>query len=105
MSKENKAIVTRWFTEYWKKGNVAVVDELAADNLVFYYPMHGELRGRDIGMPTHPRPLQAIFDQMPTRSLDHSATNRITRRQVLIVPHATAVPVEVVDDLPYRLAA
>jgi steroid delta-isomerase-like uncharacterized protein len=45
--KENKVIVTRWFAEYWKKGNVAVVDELGADDLVFYYPMHGELRGRE----------------------------------------------------------
>ena len=47
MSTENKAMVVRWFTEYWKKGDVAVVDELGANDLVFYYPMHGELHGRE----------------------------------------------------------
>lgn len=44
---ENKAIVTRWFTEYWAKGNPQIVDELGAEDLVFYYPMHGELHGRE----------------------------------------------------------
>ncbi len=47
MSKENKAIVVRWFTEYWKNGNVAIVDELGTDDLVFSYPLHGNLRGRE----------------------------------------------------------
>ena len=47
MSTENKAMVVRCFTEYWKKGDVAVVDELGVNDLVFYYPMHGELHGRE----------------------------------------------------------
>jgi hypothetical protein len=34
MAKENKAIVTRWFEEYGKKGKGAVVDDLGADDLV-----------------------------------------------------------------------
>jgi pimeloyl-ACP methyl ester carboxylesterase/predicted ester cyclase len=45
--KNNKAIVTRWFTEFWAKRNPAIVDELGDENLVFSYPLHGELRGRD----------------------------------------------------------
>jgi hypothetical protein len=40
-------MVVRCFTEYWKKGDVAVVDELGVNDLVFYYPMHGELHGRE----------------------------------------------------------
>lgn len=47
MSQANKEIVGRWFTEYWQKGNVAIVDELGAEDLVFSYPMHGELHGRE----------------------------------------------------------
>jgi predicted ester cyclase len=47
MSEENKAIVIRWFTEYWAKGNPEIVDELGAEDLVFSYPMHGELHGRE----------------------------------------------------------
>lgn len=47
MIDENKAIVTRWFDEYWGKGNPAIVDELGADDLVFYYPLTGELEGRE----------------------------------------------------------
>jgi hypothetical protein len=31
MSQENKAIVIRWFEEYWEKGNVAVVDHRGRD--------------------------------------------------------------------------
>jgi predicted ester cyclase len=31
-------MVVRCFTEYWKKGDVAVVDELGVNDLVFYYP-------------------------------------------------------------------
>jgi uncharacterized protein len=43
----NKAIVTRWFTELWAKRNPAIVDELSDENIVFSYPLHGELHGRD----------------------------------------------------------
>ncbi|MER2513982.1 MAG: ester cyclase [Nitrosomonas ureae] len=47
MSQANKEIAGRWFTEYWQKGNVAIVDELGAEDLMFSYPMHGELHGRE----------------------------------------------------------
>src|SRR4051812_24999438 len=58
-----------------------------------------------IGNPTHPRPLQPVLDQVPTRPLDHTTPDRITRRKVLVVTHPTAVPIEVADDFPHRLAA
>src|SRR5271166_2965405 len=64
-----------------------------------------EHRLRPVGMPTHPGPLQAVLDQMTTCPLDHTAADRIARRKVLVVTHPTPVPVEVVDDLPHRLAA
>jgi predicted ester cyclase len=42
MSQENKAIVGRWFKEFWgNPWNPKVVDELAASNMVLHYPMHG----------------------------------------------------------------
>jgi predicted ester cyclase len=45
---ENKAIVGRWFTEFWGKGfNPAVIDELAAPDIRFEYSLHAPLRGRD----------------------------------------------------------
>ena len=47
MSQGNKGIVTRWFTEYWAKGTPEIVDGLGAEDLVFSYPMHGELHGRE----------------------------------------------------------
>lgn len=46
MPQDNKSIVVRWFTEYWNKGNPEIVDELATDDLLFRYPMHGELHGK-----------------------------------------------------------
>jgi steroid delta-isomerase-like uncharacterized protein len=47
MSEHNKAIVGRWLDEFWNKGNVAIVDELGAPTVLLYYPLTGELRGRD----------------------------------------------------------
>ena len=44
---DNKAVVTRWFAEYWHNRNEQVVDELGADDLVVSYPLHGELHGRE----------------------------------------------------------
>ncbi|GAA4929211.1 putative ester cyclase [Actinomycetospora succinea] len=43
---QNKDVAVRWFTEYWAKGNPEVVDELATDDILFHYPMHGERRGK-----------------------------------------------------------
>src|ERR1700758_3057835 len=50
MSKEddNKAIVVRWFTEFWGKSpNLAVVDEIAAPDMLLKYSLHEPRRGRD----------------------------------------------------------
>ena len=50
MSKEddNKAIVGRWFTEFWgKEPNLAVVDAIAAPDMLLKYSLHEPRRGRD----------------------------------------------------------
>lgn len=50
MSKEedNKAVVGRWFTEFWGKNvNLAVVDEIAAPNMLLKYSLHAPRRGRE----------------------------------------------------------
>ena len=49
MSKDdNKAIVGRWFTEFWGKTcNLDVVDELAAPDMLLQYSLHDPRRGRD----------------------------------------------------------
>jgi predicted ester cyclase len=49
MSKQddNKAVVGRWFTEFWgKKVNLAVVDEIAASDMLLKYSLHAPRRGR-----------------------------------------------------------
>jgi predicted ester cyclase len=47
-AEQNKAIVGRWFTEFWgKEFNPAVIDELAAPDIRFEYSLHEPLRGRD----------------------------------------------------------
>ena len=49
MSKEqdNKAIVGRWFTEFWgDTWNPAIVDELAAPDILLQYSLHAPRRGR-----------------------------------------------------------
>lgn len=50
MTKEqhNKEIVGRWFTEFWGKTcNLAIVDELAAPDMLLQYSLHAPRRGRD----------------------------------------------------------
>jgi hypothetical protein len=50
MSKEedNKAVVGRWFTDFWGKNvNLAVIDEVAAPDMLLKYSLHEPRRGRD----------------------------------------------------------
>ncbi|MDP3748055.1 MAG: ester cyclase [Phenylobacterium sp.] len=50
MSKEedNKAIVGRWFTDFWGKTcDLAIVDDLAAPDMLLQYSLHEPRRGRD----------------------------------------------------------
>ena len=50
MSKEldNKAVVGRWFTEFWGKSvNLGVIDEIAAPDMLLKYSLHEARRGRD----------------------------------------------------------
>src|SRR6516162_5495660 len=50
MSKQddNKAVVVRWFTEFWGKDvNLAVVEEIAAPDVLLKYSLHEPRRGRD----------------------------------------------------------
>jgi predicted ester cyclase len=48
MTDANKAIVGRWFTEFWgNPWNPGVIDELAAPDIRFEYSMHAPRRGRE----------------------------------------------------------
>jgi predicted ester cyclase len=50
MSKEedNKAVVGRWFTEFWGKDvNLEVVDAVAAPDMLLKYSLHEARRGRE----------------------------------------------------------
>jgi predicted ester cyclase len=44
---DNKAVVGRWFTEFWGKSvNLGVVDEIAAPDMLLKYSLHEPRRGR-----------------------------------------------------------
>jgi len=46
-TEQNKAIVGRWFTEFWgHPWNPAIVDELAAPDMLLQYSLHAPRRGR-----------------------------------------------------------
>ena len=50
MSKQddNKAVVGRWFTEFWGENcNLRVVDDLAAPGMLLEYSLHEPRRGHD----------------------------------------------------------
>ena len=45
---DNKAIVGRWFTNFWGKNcNLDIVDELADANMLLQYSLHEPRRGRE----------------------------------------------------------
>ena len=45
---DNKAIVVRWFTDFWGSDfDARIIDELAAPDIRFEYSLHKPLRGRD----------------------------------------------------------
>jgi len=45
---ENKAIVGRWFTEFWgNPWNPRVIDDLAAPDMLLQYSLHALRRGRE----------------------------------------------------------
>ncbi|KAM0522389.1 hypothetical protein ACHAPE_001978 [Trichoderma viride] len=47
LEQRNKAVVARYFEEYWVKGNVSVVDELCSDDFIMSYPNHGPRHGKE----------------------------------------------------------
>lgn len=45
---DNKAIVGRWFTEFWGRNvNLGVIDEIAAPDMLLKYSLHEPRRGHD----------------------------------------------------------
>jgi O6-methylguanine-DNA--protein-cysteine methyltransferase len=47
-TEDNKAVVGRWFTEFWGKSpNLKVIDEIAAQDMLLKYSLHEPRRGRD----------------------------------------------------------
>ena len=47
-TEDNKAVVGRWFTEFWGKSlNLKVVDEIAAPAMLLKYSLHEPRRGRE----------------------------------------------------------
>lgn len=48
LQSRNKVVVGRWFTEFWGKPyNPAIVDELAAPEMILRYSLHSPRRGRE----------------------------------------------------------
>ena len=47
-AEDNKAVVVRWFTDFWGSTfDARVIDEFAAPDIRFEYSLHQPLRGRD----------------------------------------------------------
>ena len=45
---DNKAVVVRWFTDFWGEiGDLSVVDDIAAPDMLLKYSLHEPRRGRD----------------------------------------------------------
>src|SRR3954453_8343883 len=45
---DNKAVVVRWFTDFWGETcDLSVIDEIAAPDMLLQYSLHEPRRGRD----------------------------------------------------------
>ena len=65
-AEDNKAVVVRWFTDFWGDDfDAGVIDELAAPDIRFEYSLHKPLRGRDDG----PRVRAAVPRGLPRSRL------------------------------------
>ena len=63
-TEENKAIVGRWFAEFWGADyNPDVIDDLAAPDIRFEYSMHAPCRGRD-AVRTFAKKFRAAFPDL-----------------------------------------
>ena len=47
LQEKNKAIIAKYFDEYWGKLNPDIVDELCSDDFQQFYPMHGPKEGKE----------------------------------------------------------
>ncbi|MDM0109716.1 ester cyclase [Variovorax sp. J22R24] len=48
VEQDNKAIVGRWFTNFWGKTcDLDIVDEIAAPDMLLHYSLHEPRRGRE----------------------------------------------------------
>lgn len=64
---DNKAVVGRWFTEFWGQDvNLAVVDEIAAPDMLLQYSLHEPRRGRD-DIKAFMRDFRAAFPDLSFR--------------------------------------
>ncbi|MGB9409620.1 MAG: ester cyclase, partial [Pseudolabrys sp.] len=62
--KDNKAIVGRWFTDFWGKTcKFDIVDELAAPDMLRQYSLHEPRRGHD-DIKAFMRDLRAAFPDL-----------------------------------------
>ena len=69
MSKEedNKAIVGRWFTDFWGKTcDLGIVDELAAPDMLLQYSLHEPRRGRE-DIKAFMADFQEVAERIPGR--------------------------------------
>ena len=65
MNKEenNKAVVVRWFTEFWGQSvNLGVVDDIAAPDMLLKYSLHEPRRGRDDIKAKNPNGISSGID-------------------------------------------
>src|SRR3981081_2864338 len=45
---DNKAVVVRWFTDFWGENvNLSVVDDIASPDMLLKYSLHEPRRGQD----------------------------------------------------------
>ena len=95
---ENKAVVGRWFTEFWgKQFTPAIIDELAAPDIRLEYSLHAPLRGRDA--------VRAFAQKFRPRSrpelLGHRRPDRRTRLRRRPAGRRRHPDRDAFDDMPY----
>ena len=67
LEERNKEVITKYFTEYWAKQNPDIVDEVCADNVIQFYPMHANPKRGKASLKQNILEFKAVSGGMPSR--------------------------------------
>jgi hypothetical protein len=71
VEERNKAVIAKYFTEYWGELNPDIVDEVCADNMIQSYPMHANPKKGKVAVKQAIVDFKAVYLLLKLSSITH----------------------------------